>query len=262
MHVDSETELWQARGSLVVTDTTGADLELPANARAYLVTGTQHGPDAEPELGICQQLSNPLDYTPVLRAVVVALEQWVEDGRRPPATRYGSVDAGTLVPPDQESTGFPAIPDVTYNGLLNGLRLNDHSVQPPAEGEAYPVLVSKTDADGNSVAGVRLPLLEVPSATHLGWNLRAPGFAEGELCSTTGSYIPFASDQADREVVGDPRLSIEERYASQGVYLSRVARAAARLVRQRLLLQEDAERILGAAAESGVGADQDTSPAP
>jgi Alpha/beta hydrolase domain len=253
MHIDSETELWQARGSLVVTDTSGADLDLPANVRAYLVTGTQHGPDAVPEFGICQQLSNPLDYAPVLRAVVVALEQWVEDGRRPPPTRYGSVDAGTLVPPDQESTGFPSIPDVRYNGLLNGLRLNDHSVQPPAEGEPYPVLVSKADADGNSVAGLRLPLLQVPSGTHLGWNLRAPGFAEDELCSTTGSYIPFAQDQADREAAGDPRLSLEERYESQGVYLSRVAREAARLVRQRLLLQEDADRILGIAAASDVG---------
>jgi hypothetical protein len=253
MHIDSETELWQARGSLVVTDTSGADLDLPANVRAYLVTGTQHGPDAGPEFGICQQLSNPLDYAPVLRAVVVALEQWVEDGRRPPPTRYGSVDAGTLVPPDQESTGFPSIPDVRYNGLLNGLRLNDHSVQPPAEGEPYPVLVSKADADGNSVAGLRLPLLQVPSGTHLGWNLRAPGFAEDELCSTTGSYIPFAQDQADREAAGDPRLSLEERYESQGVYLSRVAREAARLVRQRLLLQEDADRILGIAAASDVG---------
>jgi hypothetical protein len=253
MHFDSETELWQARGSLVVTDTTGQDLKLPKNVRAYFASGTQHGPAAEPAFGICQQLSNPLAYIPVLRPVVVALEQWVEDGRRPPATRYGSVDAGTLVPPDEESTGFPAIPDVTYNGLLNGLRLNDHSVQPPAEGEAYPVLVSKTDADGNSVAGVRLPLLEVPSATHLGWNLRTAGFGEDELCSTTGSYIPFAEEQADREAVGDPRLSLEERYKSHGAYVSRVARAAARLVSQRLLLEEDAERIVEIAANSEVG---------
>jgi hypothetical protein len=53
--------------------------------------------------------------------------------------------------------------------------------------------------------------------------------------------------------VGDPRLSLEERYESQGVYLNRVAREAARLVHQRLLLQEDADRILGLAAQSGVG---------
>jgi hypothetical protein len=251
MHFDSETELWQARGSLVVTDTTGQDLKLPKNVRAYFTSGTQHGPAAEPAFGICQQLSNPLDYAPILRAVVVALEEWVDDGRRPPASRYGSADAATLVPPG--SLDYPEIPGFTYDGLVNGLRLNDHSVQPPAEGDAYPVLVPQIDADGNSQAGIRHPLLEVPSATYLGWNLRAPGFAEGELCSTTGSYIPFAKDEADREVVADPRLSLEERYASQGVYLSRVARAAARLVRQRLLLQEDAERILGAAAESGIG---------
>jgi hypothetical protein len=40
---------------------------------------------------------------------------------------------------------------------------------------------------------------------------------------------------------------------SQGAYLNRVATAAAKLVRQRLLLPDDAERIIGIAAGSEVG---------
>lgn len=250
MHFDSETEIWQARGSLIVTDGDPdgpSDIVLPDNVRAYLMAGTQHGPAGTPSFGICQQLSNPLNYRPILRAVIVALKEWIANGTEPPASRYGSVAAGNLVPSDQGSTGFPDIPGVTYNGLLNGLTVNDHSVQPPAEGAAYGVLVSKVDADGNALAGVRHPLLEVPTATHTGWNLRAPEQAEDELCSLTGSYIPFAGAS------GDPRPSIEARYPNHGKYVSQVVKAAHLLVRERLLLQDDAQRIITDAAQGNIG---------
>ena len=52
---------------------------------------------------------------------------------------------------------------------------------------------------------------------------------------------------------GDPRLSVEERYRNHGQYVARVALAADRLVRQRLLLDEDAEDIVVTAVESDVG---------
>jgi hypothetical protein len=66
-------------------------------------------------------------------------------------------------------------------------------------------------------------------------------------------FLPFAETKAERLASGDPRLSIEERYRNHGAYVSAVARAAARLVRERLLLEEDRERIVEAAAESRVG---------
>lgn len=255
MHTDSDTEMWQARGSLVVTDTTGAHITLPDNVRAYLFAGTQHGPAATPARGICQQLSNPLNYKPHLRALTAALDRWVTDGRKPPASRYPTVADGTLVPPDQVSTGFPNIPGVTYNGLVNGLRLTDQSVQPPFEGAAYPVFVSKVDADGNGVAGVRHPLLEVPIATHTGWNLRAAGQAENALCSLTGSFIPFAVTETDRLLSGDPRPSLEERFGDHEGYAKAVKRAANELRKQEregFLLNEDRKRIEEEAAQSDV----------
>ena len=52
---------------------------------------------------------------------------------------------------------------------------------------------------------------------------------------------------------GDTRLSIEERYPNHGKYVSAVADAANGLLRQRLLLLEDVERYIEAAAQSGVG---------
>jgi hypothetical protein len=51
---------------------------------------------------------------------------------------------------------------------------------------------------------------------------------------------------------GDPRLSIEERYGSQEGYNCVVRNAAQRNVRARLLLQEDADRLIAQAAGSNV----------
>ena len=38
---------------------------------------------------------------------------------------------------------------------------------------ALPFLVPQVDADGNEVAGIRVPELAVPLATTTGWNFRA-----------------------------------------------------------------------------------------
>ena len=69
------------------------------------------------------------------------------------------------------------------------------------------------DADGNAIAGLRYPDIEVPLGTYNGWSLRKAGYAEGEQWWNTGSFVPFARTRAEREANGDPRPSIEERYA-------------------------------------------------
>jgi hypothetical protein len=108
-------------------------------------------------------------------------------------------------------------------------------------------LVPKTDADGNDIAGIRPVEVEVPLATYTGWAVRRAPYAEGEECGPTGQYIPFAATRAEREATGDPRLSIEERYRDHADYVARVERAVENLLRERLLLEEDAEEITAAA---------------
>src|SRR5262249_26413637 len=188
MHTDTGTEPWQARSSLVVVDELGSDdIPLPTNVRAYYFSSTQHGPALMPELGICQQLSNPAPFSPALRALLVALDRWVPYGFRPPASRFPRIDDGTLVPSlPQSEQGFPEIPGVTYDGLVNELSELDTSVQPPAPipGRDYVVLVPKVDADGNDLAGIRLPGIEAPLATFTGWNLRRGGVGRG------GAFLP------------------------------------------------------------------------
>ena len=46
-----------------------------------------------------------------------------------------------MVRPDAPRAQFPKIPGFAYHGLINGLRVLDHGVQPPKEGAAYPVFV-------------------------------------------------------------------------------------------------------------------------
>ena len=114
------------------------------------------------------------------------------------------------------------------------------------------MLVGRVDADGNMTDGVRHPNLTVPIGTHTGWNLRREGFAEGAQCAGAGSFIPFEADLAARKAAGDPRLSLEERYSSHDAYVRAVARAANELVRDRLLLEADAEAIVRLAQQSSV----------
>ncbi len=255
MHIDTGTEFWQARSSLVVTDTTGADIELPPGVRAYLIASAPHGNaiDAVPtETATCQQMSNPLHGGGPTRALLHALDRWVSEGVEPPDSRFPSRAGGTLVAPDPASVEFPAMPQVSCEGVVNGLRVTDYTAVPPKEGAAYPVFVPRVDADGNDLAGIRMPIVEVPQGTYLGWNLRRKGFAEGELCTITGSFIPFARTRAERQASGDPRLSIEERYPTREAYVGKVEQAVRRLVAERLLLEEDAKRTLARAKESKV----------
>jgi hypothetical protein len=117
-------------------------------------------------------------------------------------------------------------------------------------GTPYPNLVAAVDADGNERAGIRLPDLSVPLATYTGWNVRHPNIGgPGQTLGLLGSTIPFPATLAEREASGDPRPSIEERYASKADYLRRVQLAAEALVQQGYLLTEDLPTVTEQASQ-------------
>jgi alpha/beta hydrolase family protein len=123
------------------------------------------------------------------------------------------------------------------------------TVAPPRVGAPYGTRVSAVDGDGNEVAGVILPELAVPLATHTGWNLRHPDIGGAEqLLVFAGATLPFPRTRAMREADGDPRRSIEERYASREEYLARVREAAVRLAREGYLLEDDVDTSIDFAA--------------
>ncbi len=249
IEVNTSTEYWQKGASLLTTDPLGTrELELPHNARVYLVAGTQHGGRAHlaTDRGPCVNPRNPHSPAPVLRALVVALDAWVATGIAPPPSRVPTIKDGTLAAPAE--AGFPPLPAAAVATFGNRVApFGDWREPRPRPQEAYRTLVARVDADGNDVAGIRLPDIAVPIATYTGWNLYRAPYPEGELCDRDGSYFAFARTREQRSAEHDPRPSLEERYPSHADYVNRVAAAAQELVRDRLLLAEDAARYVSAA---------------
>jgi hypothetical protein len=249
METNTSTEYWQKGASLLVTDPLGQrDVEHPPNARGYLIAGTQHGGAAwmRSTAGPCVNPRNPHSPTPALRALLVALDEWASERQAPPASRTPTLKDGTLVTP--EKLAFPAIPGIEVARRMNEIGVLRDWVKPVMDmTRPYRPLVTQVDADGNETSGIRLPDIAAPLATYTGWNLYKAPLPEGELCDRYGTYVPFAATRAEREAKGDPRPSLEERYVDHAEYVRRVEAAAKRLVAERLLLAEDAERFVAQA---------------
>jgi hypothetical protein len=241
---DSEIEFYQQRASLVVTDTKGDPIAMPDNVRLFLLSNLQHyalAQDKSQMAKACAYPTNPLNAGPPVRALLVAMNEWIAKGTLPPNSRYPSRADATLVPPSRDSVGFPSIPGFAYPSRIAQPTALKSDEMPPSKGTDYSVFVPKTDADGRDVAGVHLPTLEAPAATHTGWNLRKAGFGEGELCDNNGAMIPFAATREERLKNNDPRLSMAERYPNAGDRAAAIAKATQQLVRDRLILDEDAQ---------------------
>lgn len=277
IEVNSANEYWVKAGSLLHTDTLGNDLPDPPNVRFFLLSGVEHtlaGSGSESP-GNCQQFRNTTDPNPALRALFVALEEWVTKGKKPPKSRVPRVSDGTAVfsVPDpltvtgivpQGALGFPVIPGVTFNGVITTRYLFDFGprfdsdgimdINPPdfVAAPTYPSFVSRADEDGNEVAGIRLPPVAAPVATTTGWALRREGLGLNDGCEGSGQIIPFANTKAERLVTGDPRRSLAERYKTHKGYVKAVKKAAKRLKKDRLLLKDDVQTYIDAAKSSDV----------
>jgi hypothetical protein len=249
IEVNTSTEYWQKGASLLHTDPLGErDIALPKTARVFLVAGTQHGGrmGLKTDRGPCANPRNPHSPAPALRALLMALDEWVANGREPPASRVPTIANRTLVAWD--AVRFPGLPGLEIARQGNRLELFGDWVEPrPDKSKAYRSLVPAIDLDGNESAGIRLPDIAVPLATYTGWNLYAAPYPEGELCDRDGSYLPFAKTADERAKIGDARRSIAERYPTKADYVAQVKAAAKELVAARLLLPEDAQRYERAA---------------
>ena len=263
MYVNTPSEYWGGHGALLHTEISGErDITPPEWVRVYMLCGTQHAVDGLPLADRdaaneyrAQQLFNCLDYRPLLRAALVNLDRWAASGEAPPPSAYPRMADGTGVSPEAVMDTFRSIPGVEFPGQLRKFtRLNFGpdprvpTVIPAKVGGAYPRVVSSVDADGNEVSGVPLPFVTAPLATYTGWNMRhrdiggddqvlSSGGASGGTLK--GSTIPFPATRKDREDAGDPRHSIEERYASRDEYLVQVKQAGQALVDQGYALAED-----------------------
>ena len=260
-YTNTSAEYHRGDASLIHTDPDGGqDAAHGPNVRVYHFAGTEHGlgiwPPTDTQLAAAdatgtversQHLRGVVDYAPLLRACLVHLDRWVVEGVEPPPSRHPRIDDGTAVPPEALVPVFKRIPEARYPAHHAKPRRLDWTSMPPRPGRAFGSLVSDVDGDGNEVGGIVLPELAVPLATHTGWNLRHPDVGGDEqLLVFAGATLPFHRTRAEREAAGDPRPSIEERYASRADYLERVRGAAGALARAGYLLEEDIELSVAA----------------
>jgi hypothetical protein len=263
IYTNTSCEYHRGDAALIHTDVDGKrDAALGARTRVYHFAGTEHGlgvwppTDTQPApadptgtVDRSRHLRNVLNYGPLLRACLVNLDRWVAEGVEPPPSRHPRLDDGTAVAPEDLRGVFDRIPGARYPRHHALPQRLDFTALPPRPGPVYGSRVSAVDADGNEVAGLRLPEVAVPLATFTGWTLRHPEIGGAEqLLPLAGATLPFSRTRGERASAGDPRRALEERYASREDYLARVRQAGLALAGQRYLLAEDVDACVADAA--------------
>jgi hypothetical protein len=263
IHTHTEGDYWVRHVSLAHTDPRdGSDVDLPDNTRMYHLAGAPHmaRPVNDP-IWIGQITANDMSATPYRRAAVVLLDRWASEGVPPPASLLPRTSDRTLVEPGEALARYPHIPGLNLPKDASRMPRYDYGPEfdahgivgefPPraVPGQEYPIRVPQVDNDGNTLAGLRYPDVEVPLGTYNGWSLRKKGYAEGDQFWNTGSFVPFARTRAERLANADPRPSIEERYPSHQAYVEAVRSVCEARVAEGLMLQSDAERFIRAAEE-------------
>jgi hypothetical protein len=273
----SGTEFWQLQGGPVLSDADGTqDLRQPDDLRIYYYSSTQHGGpggtehvDFQPQQDVYPG-GTVVQFNDTFRALFVALEDWVAQGRAPPDSRIPRIADGTLVAPEQVKwpvmrglywpvKGVPtAIPAFTYHGWINRMSVLDFGpcfqpqdesgiadLLPPRDtGRGFAMRVPQVDArTGLTLAGVHSVERRVPLGTSIEFNeVSRPGITD--LSNLRGSFIPFHATEAARKAAGDTRPSLQALYGTQQGYVAAVRKAADDLVAERFLLPRDAQRLV------------------
>lgn len=238
-YINTSTEYWGGGrvAALTHTDPAGTkDIEFPANVRSYYYAGTQHGPANFPPTGT--SFGNPVNAGPVTIALRLAMHRWITEGIEPPPSLHPKLNDGTLVP--VADVHFPKVRGMGDPRTLNaGGRLpNPIWADGAGAGTPLPLLVPQVDADGNDLAGIRMPDVAVPLGTATGWVFRSEAMGSPhELVPLRGAWVPFPKKKSTQ----DPRRSIEERYESKETYLAKVKAVLQQLIAERFLTEEDLE---------------------
>ena len=215
--ISSTTDFYSLRASLGRTGGEGGatDLPLPPNVRMYDIAGASHAILLNAK---CDLPMAKLDWSPVSRATLLHLDDWVTKDINPPPSR--------LMPLE------PANGDKTV-------------LQAPKNLPKAVIEIPKRDADGNALGGVRLPDMEAPLGVNAQQNPPL-SFA----CMLGGAYVAFPRTQADADSKHDSHKPVLERYKTRNDYVNQVRIAARNLKHDGFLLPDDAAIIIQSAAES------------
>jgi hypothetical protein len=214
--IDTTTDYFSLRASLSRTGAEGTtEQPIPANVRVYEIAGASHVvvPRAD-----CDLPPAKLDWSPVSRATLLHLDNWVARGTEPPANR---------LMPLEESKNDPMV------------------LRAPAHLPKAVIEVPKRDSDGNSIGGVRLPDMQAPLGANAQQN---PPLSF--LCSLAAAYVAFPRTQADADAAHNAHRPVMDRYKTRNEYVNQIRAAARDLTRDGFLLPEDAAIIIQSAAEN------------
>ncbi len=237
-YTNGSWEYWNRVAALVHVSVDGKmDAPLPPTTRLYAVAGAQHGPGQLPRTVAGAQFpTNPNETRPLQRALLIALHEWVRDGKEPPASRYPMIGEEQLVPRDRilwpktMKAPLPEHPKAAYR--------MEEEPENPKPGKPFPVLLPQVDADGIELGGIRLPVVAAPLGVFTGWNYRSPATGSPkEMAPTLGSFFAFSKEQ------------IATRYGAKEAYLKRIGDETDKLVKQRFLLERDRAKVLDHAAQ-------------
>ena len=260
-YVNGSSEYWNRAASLLTTDPGGIhDLPPAPEARIYAITGAQHYVGVPRQRGIFSNCGNPLNHYRVLRALLVALDRWVRNGTEPPASRYPQIADGTLISVEAYKRAFPSLPhfrlpqtNLEPPRLDFGRRFDTERIAdqiPPDVGPPFVTLVPSPDADGLDRGGIALPEMLEPLGTRTGFNTRTESAGFPSATSRwDGSFVPFPRTEAERRATGDPRRSLEGRYANRADYVEKILGAADGVVRSGYLLAGDVGALKHEAAK-------------
>jgi hypothetical protein len=241
-------------------------VEPPAEERIYMIAGHQHGSgmplanDLTPAGARGANNFNMVDGITALRAFLINLDRWVSEGIEPPPNAFPRLADGTALTRESVLAALSSIPGLALLDESAMPRLRRVDLGPDAEsgivrlpavtGEAYPSYASAVDADGNEVAGIRVPDISVPVGTHTGWVPRHPSTGGGgQLLDMMGTSVPFAATERERQERGDPRPSLAERYRDRDDCLARARAAAQALADAGYIVPEDVELAAELAAQ-------------
>ncbi|MBV9171260.1 MAG: hypothetical protein JOZ81_14375 [Chloroflexi bacterium] len=258
---NTSSEYWRSDCSLIHTDPSGTrDVEPPAEERIYLIAGHQHGAgmpllaDVTPAGARGANAFNMVDGSTAERAFLVNLDGWASEGKEPPPSAFPRLADGTAAAREavlQKMSAFPGLTllDPAQLPRLRRLKLADDPSS-TTFGEPFPTYASDVDADGNEVAGIRVPDVSVPTATYTGWVSRhqSTGGA-GQIVDMMGTTLPFAATASEREERHDPRASLTERYRDRADFEARARAAAEALAQAGYILEEDIEIATQLAAD-------------
>jgi Alpha/beta hydrolase domain len=127
------------------------------------------------------------------------------------------------------------------------------TIAPPTIQKVLTAYVPTVGSDDNeNVGGLPTVLGQAPTGSYISWNVIPTGPYAGQAVELNAGYWPFYETAAERTSVGDPRLSLEERYGTNAGYICVATQAVNNAASNGYLLPSDQAKLLADISGSNV----------